>query len=342
MDKRPLSSGDSGDPALGSGEEFSQPSTLRAEEIKRVAQKPAKPKIVVTGCNGLLGQKVVELAGPRYRIVGIDLQKKPLASVDEYVIMDISQRKAVLDAVDKISPTSIVNSAAFTNVDACERKRDLAWKVNVDGVKHLLEASQKVNSRLIHISSDYVFDGRAGPYSEDASPHPLGFYGMTKLESERVLSASKSPWAVVRTCVLYGWADGVRLNFVLWIRAQLTAGKYVRAAIDQYSNPTLADNLAEGILTLLKGKHSGVYHIGGADYISRWAFARKIAQVFELNQELITPVISSQLSQRAPRPHWGGLKTARTAKKLALKMIGVQAGLESLKKQIPHDAREVP
>jgi dTDP-4-dehydrorhamnose reductase len=308
---------------------------LRAEEMKKVASKTAKPKLLVTGCNGLLGQKVVELARPHYWIVGIDLQDKAIGSVDEYMILDISQREAVLDAVVGISPTSIVNTAALTNVDVCERERDLAWRVNVDGVRNLIEAGQRVKSPLVQISSDYVFDGRAGPYSEDDDPHPIGFYGLTKLESERILAGSKSPWAVVRTNVLYGWARGVRLNFVLWIRAQLSSGKYIQVAIDQYSNPTLVENLAQGILALLRGNHSGIYHVAGANYVSRWAFALKIAQVFELNPELITPVISSQLFQRAPRPHWGGLKTVRTAKKLGLKMRGVQIGLETLKGQIP-------
>jgi dTDP-4-dehydrorhamnose reductase len=310
--------------------------------MEKVARKTAKPKLLITGCNGLLGQKIVQLARPHYWTVGIDLQGKATGLVDEYLALDISQREDVLDAVVGISPASIVNTAALTDVDACERERDLAWRVNVDGVRNLLVASQRVNSLLIQISSDYVFDGQAGPYSENADPHPIGFYGLTKLESERVLAGSKPPWAVVRTNVLYGWAQGVRLNFVLWIRAQLSSGKYIRVAIDQYSNPTLVENLAQGILTLLKGNYSGIYHVAGANYVSRWAFALKIAQVFELNPELITPVVSSQLSQQALRPRWGGLKTEKTAKKLGLKMLGVQIGLETLKGQISPDETEAP
>lgn len=299
-----------------------------------MARKPAKPKILVTGCNGLLGQKVVELAGPHYWMVGTDLQDRPLSSVDEYLTLDISQREAVLQAVEKVSPEAIVNTAALTNVDACERDRDLAWKVNVDGVIFLLEAGQRAGSSLVQISSDYVFDGEAGPYDEDADPNPLGFYGLTKLEGERLLAANRLPWAVVRTNVLYGWAKGVRLNFALWVRSNLSAGKYIHTAVDQYGNPTYASDLAQGILTVLRGKHQGIYHIAGADYMSRWAFALKIAEVFGLNQELITPVVSTQLSQRAPRPHWGGLKTDRTAAELGMSMSGIEAGLQDLRSQI--------
>ena len=148
-----------------------------------MTSKSARPKLLVTGCNGLLGQKVVELASPQFWIAGADLQDEPLGSVDEYVTLDISQREAVRDAVEKISPASIVNTAAVTNVDACERERDLAWQVNVEGVRFLLEVSQKLGCSLIQISSDYVFDGEAGPYGEDATPNPLGHYGLTKLES---------------------------------------------------------------------------------------------------------------------------------------------------------------
>lgn len=306
-----------------------------------MASKSSKPRILVTGSNGLLGQNVTDLAGPHYWTVGADLQREPMGSVDEYLTLDISQREAVLDAVERISPASIVNTAALTNVDACEQQGDLAWRVNVDGVRFLLEASQKVGSSLIQISSDYVFDGQAGPYGEDATPHPIGFYGLTKRESERVLAGSQSAWVIVRTNVLYGWAKGVRLNFALWVRSQLAAGKYIQTAIDQYGNPTLATNLAQGILALLRGNQRGIYHIAGLDYLSRWAFALKIAQVFELNQELIAPVVSAQLSQQAPRPHWGGLKTSRAAKELGLSMLGVQVGLETLKRQIPPDETEV-
>jgi len=307
-----------------------------------VAGKTKKPKLLVTGCNGLLGQKVVELAKPQFWIAGADLQDKPLGSVNEYITLDISQQEAVRDAVEKISPTSIVNTAAMTNVDACERERDLAWQVNVEGVRFLLEASQKTGCSLIQISSDYVFDGEEGPYGEDAPPNPSGYYGLTKMESERVLVGNQTPWAVVRTNVLYGWARGVRLNFVLWVRSHLLAGQYIRTAIDQYGNPPLADNLAEGVLSIVRAHRQGIYHIAGLDYLSRWAFAMKIADVFKLNKELIVPVVSAQLSQRAPRPHWGGLKTDRIVKEQGISMIGVQAGLEILKGQIPPEQLEVP
>jgi dTDP-4-dehydrorhamnose reductase len=311
------------------------------EGLAGMTGKSQKPKILVTGCNGLLGQKVVALTRQRYWTVGADLPDESLGSVDEYLTMDISKREEVLDAVERISPVGIVNTAALTNVDACEKDRDLAWAVNVDGVRFLLQACQRINSSLIQISSDYVFDGEDGPYGEDAVANPLGFYGLTKLESERVLVGSRSPWAVVRTNVIYGWARSVRPNFVLWVRAQLAAGKYIRTAIDQYGNPTLAENLAQGIMALLRGGQQGIFHIAGADYVSRWTFALMIARVFGLDEKLIAPVLSAHLSQQAPRPHWGGLRIDRAARELGISILGVQAGLNALKEQIPLEEMEV-
>ncbi len=294
-----------------------------------------KPTLLVTGCNGLLGQKLVAAAARDYRVAGLDREEHAAVPCDDFYSVDITDRDRVLEVVDEISPAVAVNTAALTNVDACEKEKDLAWSVNVDGVRHLAEGCRRAGAVIVQISSDYVFDGEAGPYEEEAEPHPLGFYGTTKLESEQVLASSRLDWAVVRTNVLYGWAQGIRANFVLWVISHLTADKYIRAAIDQYGNPTLADNLADGILLLISGDHRGLYHIAGADYMSRWAFALKIAKIFELNQELIAPVLSAQLSQRAPRPHWGGLRVDRAAQQMNLKVVGVQDGLTMMRKQLP-------
>jgi len=301
---------------------------------------PKKPVLLVTGCNGLLGQKLVTAAARLYRIVGLDREDHAAVSCDDFYSVDITDRDRVLEVVGETSPAAVVNTAALTNVDACEKERELAWSINVEGVRHLAEGCQRVGAMMVQISSDYVFDGEEGPYGEEAEPRPLGFYGTTKLESERVLAASRLEWAAVRTNVLYGWADSVRANFALWVISHLTDEKYIRAAIDQYGNPTLADNLAAGILLLVSGHHRGVYHIAGADYMSRWAFALKIALVFKLNHELIAPVLSTQLSQRAPRPHWGGLRVERAVDQLNFEVVGVQKGLTMMKEQFPSGEME--
>jgi dTDP-4-dehydrorhamnose reductase len=249
--------------------------------------------------------------------------------------LDITRQELVLDTLERIAPAAVVNTAALTNVDACEKERDTAWAVNVDGVRYLQQGCQSRGIMLIQLSSDYVFDGEAGPYAEDATPRPIGFYGLTKLESERIVAASSSPWAVVRTNVLYGWAQGVRANFALWVYSHLAAKKLIRAAIDQYGNPTLADNLAEGILVLLAKKLTGICHIAGGDYVSRWAFALKVAQVFGLDHELIAPVLSSQLSQKAARPHWGGLRVQKATQQLGFSIVGIQEGLHMMKASFP-------
>lgn len=302
---------------------------------------PGKPKLLVTGCNGLLGQKLAAAAAEAYRVIGLDHEDRASIPCETFYSVDITDRDRVLEVVEQSSPAAVINTAALTNVDACEKERDLAWAVNVDGVRYLMEGCRRAGAMMVQISSDYVFDGEAGPYQEESDPRPLGFYGITKLESERVLTGSSLPsWAVVRTNVLYGWAQGIRANFALWVISHLAAGKYIRAAIDQYGNPTLADNLAAGILLLVSGHHRGLYHIAGADYMSRWAFALKIAHVFHLNHELIAPVLSTQLSQRAPRPHWGGLRVERVTGQMDFEVVGVQEGLAIMRKQLPKDEME--
>jgi len=298
------------------------------------------PILLVTGCNGLLGQKLCLEAAGDYRVVGLDRDERAAVPCDEFHSLDITDRDGVIEAVGTVSPETVINTAALTNVDACEKERDLAWAVNVDGVRHLMEGCRQAGAMMVQISSDYVFDGEKGPYGEEAEPHPLGFYGTTKLESERVLASGSLDWAVVRTNVLYGWARNVRANFALWVITHLAAGKYIRVAIDQYGNPTLADNLAAGILLLAGGRHRGLFHIAGADYMSRWAFALKIARMFKLNHELIAPVLSAQLSQRAPRPHWGGLRVDRIADRLDFEVAGVEKGLTLLRKHIPSGEME--
>jgi len=299
-----------------------------------------KPTLLVTGCNGLLGQKLVTAASGRYRTAGLDREDHSAVDCDDFYSVDITDRDRVLEVIEEISPAAVVNTAALTNVDACEKERDLAWSINVEGVRHLMDGCRRAGAMMVQVSSDYVFDGEEGPYGEEDEPHPLGFYGTTKLESERVLAAGRLDWAVVRTNVLYGWAQGVRANFALWVISHLAAERYIRAAIDQYGNPTLADSLAAGILLLVSGRHRGFYHMAGADYMSRWAFALKIAKVFKLNHELIAPVLSTQLSQRAPRPHWGGLRVERTARQLNFDVVGVQEGLTKMRKQLPKDEME--
>ena len=177
-------------------------------------------RILVVGSNGLLGQKVAEqlVRGSAARITLASMERPPCATCSPPSTSgwtSPAERRA--RAGGGPNPDVIINCAAMTNVDACETERDMAWKINVGGVEHLVEAARRKGAMIVHVSSDYVFDGKSGPYTEDDRPEPLSYYGKSKLASENVLRTSGLPHFIARTMVLYGIAPGVKANFALWL-----------------------------------------------------------------------------------------------------------------------------
>lgn len=302
-------------------------------------------RILVVGCNGLLGQKVTELLvrGSAYSVGLASLAPKPhrVLPQTEYFQLDITSRKDVKTIVTQFDPDVVVNAAAMTNVDACERDRELAWKINVAGVEHLIEAAKKRDAQIVHISTDYVFDGKSGPYLEDDRPEPLSYYGKTKLASENAMRSSGLPFVLLRTIVLYGYAPGAKPNFALWLIDNLEKKLPVRIVDDQFGNPTLADDLAYAIVSAIDLGRNGTYHVAGRDVVSRYQFALTLAKVFEFDASLITPIKTSQLKQPATRPLRSGLVTLKAEVELGLHPSSVEEGLRILKTQMQRTHRRI-
>ena len=295
-------------------------------------------RILLTGSNGLLGQKLVDLLihSNHSSLLLTSRQERSVFSEEalSYRQLDTANKQHVRTVVDEFEPEVIIHTAAMTNVDECETDREAAWHANVTSVENLIYASKLVGAKLIHISTDYVFDGKNGPYSELDRPGPLSYYGKTKLASENVLRASGIPYCVVRTMVLYGIGYGVKLNFALWLAKNLGEGKNVRVVDDQIGNPTLADDLAYAILKINELDRTGIYHIAGADLVSRYDFALALARVFSFNKKLITPVKSSTFKQPAPRPLKSGFITLKAETELGIKPSGIEHGLTVFRNQI--------
>lgn len=295
-------------------------------------------RVLVIGSNGLLGQKVAELLvrGSPSTVFLASLETKPIVPLDttEYTQVDITQRKEVKDLVGSLEPDVIVNCAAMTNVDACEHERELAWRINVGAVEHLIEAARKNNAKIVHVSSDYIFDGKLGPYAEDDRPEPVSYYGKTKLASENALRTSGLDHIIARTMVLYGYAPGVKPNFALWLIESLEKKSAVRVVDDQLGNPTLVDDLAYGLVRAIELGRSGIFNIAGRDIVSRFDFARTLAKVFGFDAALISPVKTAQLRQPAPRPLKSGLITLKAEVELGFKPSTVEDGLRVLKSQL--------
>lgn len=264
-------------------------------------------KLLLIGCNGLLGQNLLHTRpAAGWEIAGLGMEPQPVLPglLASYHSADISKRLALDAAIRAAAPDWIFNAAAITDVDLCERKPELAALINRDTVGWMAAHGKP----LVHISTDYVFDGEAGPYAEDAPVNPLSVYGATKLESES-LALGKSPASlVVRTMTLWGRGHGAKTSFVEFVRNNLQAGKAIKIVTDQYGNPTLAEDLAIGIWKLVESGRNGIYHVAGSEWNSRYDWARGIAAHYGLDAGLIQACVTADLNQAARRPLKSGLR----------------------------------
>lgn len=294
-------------------------------------------RILITGSNGLLGQKTVELLSrTNYPLLITSMEEQSVfdREIIPYRQLDLTRRQEVRKLVDEFEPNVIIHTAAVTDVDLCEKERGLAWQVNVGSVENLIYAAKLVGSQIIQISTDYVFDGSHGPYTELDRPNPISYYGRTKLASENLLSSSGIPVTIIRTMVLYGFGFNVKINFALWLYKSLSEKKQISVVDDQFGNPTLADDLAYAILKIIELEKAGVYHIAGAEIVSRYDFALTLARIFNFNKKLIAPVKSTIFKQPAPRPLKSGLITLKAETELGIKMSGISHGLTIFKNQL--------
>ncbi|MDP2210041.1 MAG: dTDP-4-dehydrorhamnose reductase [Bacteroidota bacterium] len=300
-------------------------------------------RILVVGSNGLLGQKITTLfsKSKQYDIFNVSVEEKSFLDEKDfpYHQLDITKRSSVLKFIDSVQPDVIINTAAVTNVDLCETDRALAWKVNVSGVENLVYGAKMVGAKVIHFSSDYVFDGKNGPYSESETPNPISYYGRTKLASENVLKLSGIPNVIIRTMILYGIANQVKDNFALWLANNLSENKQIRVVDDQIGNPTLVDDLAYAVLKIVEYNRSGLFHITGGELISRYGFALALAKKFKFNKDLITPIKTSILKQPALRPLKSGFVILKAETELNLKMSNVENGLTVFQNQFYHQQK---
>ena len=240
---------------------------------------------------------------------------------------DLMDERGIYDLVDRLRPDVIIHSAALTDVDRCERERELAYKMNVEGTRAIAKAAEKAGAFLVYISTDYVFDGERGSYREDEKTNPVSYYGQSKLLGEEFCRG-----CIARTCVIYGSrpASG-KVNFALWLIESLKSGKQVPVVTDQFITPTLNTNLAQMVLEVADRRLSGVYHLAGATRISRYDFAREVARVFDLDSDLIIPSRMADLKWDAKRPKDSSLDTSKAARELMEKPYGLEKALGALK-----------
>ena len=221
----------------------------------------------------------------------------------KFMSMDISDAANVKEVITSEKPDVVINTAAMTNVDQCELEQDACWVANVDAVQHIVDACELSGSFLLHLSTDFIFDGTKGPLSEDEKPNPVSHYGESKLAAERILMNSKLDWAIARTILVYGIVPKMsRSNIILWVKNSVEAGKEIKVVNDQWRTPTLAEDLAMGCYLIAKQKAMGVFNISGKDLLTPYEMAQKVVAYFDLDGSLITEADSSTFSQPAKRP----------------------------------------
>ena len=294
-----------------------------------------KKRILVVGSNGMLGQSLCRFYSKQkiVRLLGCSIEDRSFVNGFDYLQSDITKRNDIKKVILDFYPDYIINASAYTNVDKSETEREEAWKVNVKGVEYLAEAARILDARIIHISTDYIFDGRNGPYTENEKPNPLGYYARTKLASENALRISGVLYTILRTNVLYGSDSNCKTGFVRWLVSSLREGKEVRIVTDQINNPTFVDDLVQAISKVVEYNKTGIYNIGGKEFLSRFEFSEMIAEFFELNKNLIKPVTTDELKQPARRPLKSGLITLKAETELGYKPHTIKETLAIIRKE---------
>jgi dTDP-4-dehydrorhamnose reductase len=291
-------------------------------------------RLLITGASGLYGSKLANLAEEKgHQVYSAYNEHPPRIGVPTR--LELSDKAQVDKTFRDVKPDVVVHAATLTNVDECELKRELAWKINVKGTENVARAAKASGSFLLYVSTDYVFSGEKGCYDETDSPNPLNFYGLTKLKAERQVSSITESYCIARTSVIYGATPVTgKTNFALWLLDTLGKGEKARVLTDQWNSPTLNTSLARMTLEITERRLGGVFHLSGATRISRFDFAQKMAQIFSLDQNLIVPTFTKDFSWVAPRPRDSSLSTAKAQKMLENKPLEIEEALQDLKKEI--------
>jgi dTDP-4-dehydrorhamnose reductase len=297
-------------------------------------------KILLTGSNGLLGQKLVGLLHqhPEVALVATARGTNRLADLYpnlHFAALDVTDAAQVRQVLAQEQPTHVIHTAAMTQVDDCELHQAACWQQNVTAVEHLAAACADLGIHLTHLSTDFIFNGKEGPLAEDAAPDPISHYGASKLAAERVVQATAGlRWAIARTVLVYGTLHGSgRSNIVLWVRDSLRKGQKIKVVTDQWRTPTLAEDLAEGCWLLARQSAQGIYHISGYELLTPFEMAEQVADFFGLDKALLERVDSATFTQPGRRPARTGFLIEKAERELGYQPRSFAEGIALLAHQ---------
>lgn len=298
-----------------------------------------KKRVLVTGSNGLLGQKLIKklVENKNYELIASSRGDNRISKTTGFIYetMDITDPVDIHRVFYKYKPDIIINTAAMTNVDECENDRDTCWKLNVTAVELMLQAAEKYNTHFIHLSTDFIFDGENGPYKEEDEPNPLSYYGESKLAAEELVQNSKTFWAIARTIIVYGIVEDMsRSNIVLWAKGALEKKQKLTIVNDQFRSPTLAEDLADGCILIADKKAQGIFNISGKDTMSIVEIVKRVAKFYNLDESYIEEITSDSLNQAAKRPPRTGFILDKAIKELGYNPQSFEEGMKELEKQL--------
>ncbi|WOK05845.1 SDR family oxidoreductase [Imperialibacter roseus] len=293
--------------------------------------------ILITGANGLLGQKLVVLLrekGEDFLATGRGASRIPLEGI-RYQSMDITNAAETFKVIATEKPEVVIHTAAMTNVDQCETDKEGCWLQNVTAVENIVKACEASGAFLLHLSTDFIFDGEDGPYDEEAKANPVSYYGDSKLAAEKAVMAGRIDWAMARTVLVYGIAfDMSRSNIILWVKKSLEEGKTINVVNDQWRTPTLAEDLAMGCYLIARKKAKGIFNISGKDFMSPYQMAIATADYFGLDKSLINETDGSKFSQPAKRPPKTGFVLDKAKEVLGYNPHSFEEGIAVLAEQL--------
>ncbi|MBL7724144.1 MAG: SDR family oxidoreductase [Chitinophagaceae bacterium] len=289
--------------------------------------------ILITGASGFLGYYLCgQLLNRDYAVVatGRGICRLPYTNNNNFVYaeMDFTDQEAVKNVFREHRPAVIVHAGAISKPDECELDRSAAYKINTEATGALLSEAAEYKSSFIYISTDFVFDGEKGMYTEEDITRPVNFYGQTKLEAEKIVKQYQYSWSIVRTVLVYGKPMAGRSNILTIVKEKLERGEEYKVVDDQVRTPTYVEDLATAIVSMIKNKTSGIFHISGEDVLTPYEMACKVADYLCLNKELIKRVTADTFSQPAKRPPRTGFNIDKARRELSFCPISFSEGLK--------------
>ena len=282
-------------------------------------------RAMVIGASGLVGGALFSEFARSHETYGT-YYRYP---VNGFTCLRIEDARETGSAVSSLRPDVVLQPAALPNVDYCEENPHEAWRINVDGTRNVVEAATGVGAKHVFFSTDYVFDGTAGPYGEDDAPSPINVYGRCKLAAEKLIREATPNHLIIRTTGVYGWERRGK-NFIVRLLRTLRSGEELLAPVDQVGSPTYAPNLARVVLELVEVDARGTYNVVGTDVVDRYRLALTAADTFALPAELIKPVTTAELGQGAPRPLVSALRVEKVRQIVKTPLLGMEAGLRAM------------